>query len=126
MKIPHFIAAFIFSHPTTAFPDLTRVTHLVVTPPESSRAYRPRAAAKTSDALQEKKSVYVNYDRGGYEVSVRVSGFRKADIARRYRVRVENDRFQKDWSVTEVAERLVALNRWEEVDGVLNSWIGRI
>ncbi|KAG5395660.1 hypothetical protein IGI04_017474 [Brassica rapa subsp. trilocularis] len=103
---------------------MATVTHLV-TPPESSRAYRPRAAAKTSEALQEKKSVYVNYDRGEHEVSVRVSGFRKADIARRFRVRVENDRFQKDWSVTEVAERLVALNRWEEVDGVLNSWVGR-
>lgn len=104
----------------------TTVTQLITTPPESSRAYRPRAAAKTSsDALQEKKSVYVNYDRGEHEVSVRVSGFRKADIARRYRVRVENDRFQNDWSVTEVADRLVALNRWEEVDGVLNSWVGR-
>lgn len=69
--------------------------------------------------------MYVNYDRGEHEVSVRVTGFRKADIARRYRVRVENDRFQKDWSVSEVADRLIALNRWEEVDGVLNSWVGR-
>lgn len=96
----------------------------LVTPPESSRVDR-LGATKASDAFQEKKTVSVNYDRGEHEVSVRVSGLRKADIPRRYRLRVENDRFQKDWSVSEVVDKLMALNRWEEVDGVLNSWVGR-
>ncbi|CAH2058480.1 unnamed protein product [Thlaspi arvense] len=100
-------------------------THFkLVTPPESSRADRP-GATKASDAFQEKKSVSVNYDRGEHDPSVRVDGFRKSDIPRRYRLRVENDRFQKDWTVSEVVDRLMALNRWDQVDGVLNSWVGR-
>lgn len=111
--------------PPSTFAFMATVTNFkLVTPPESSRADKP-GATKASDAFQEKKSVSVNYDRGEHEVSVRVGGLRKADIPRRYRNRVENDRFQKDWSVSEVVDRLMALNRWEEVDGVLNSWVGR-
>lgn len=104
---------------------MATVTHFkLVTPPESSPGDRP-GATKASEAFQEKKSVSVNYDRGEHEVSLRVGGFRKADIPRRYRLRVEKDRFQKDWSVSEVVDRLMALNRWDQVDGVLNSWVGR-
>ncbi|XP_021886862.1 pentatricopeptide repeat-containing protein At2g41720-like [Carica papaya] len=76
-------------------------------------------------AFEEKKSVLVDYDKGQHEVSTRVSGLRKAEIPRRYRLRVQGHRFQMDWTISEVVERLMELNHWEDVEAVLNRWIGR-
>lgn len=67
----------------------------------------------------------VDYDEGRHEVSTRVSGLRKKDIPRRHRIRVEADRFQKDWTVSEVVEKVLELKHWEDVQGVLNRWVGR-
>lgn len=67
----------------------------------------------------------VDYDEGRHEVSTRVSGLRKEDVPRRYRIRVEADRFQKDWTVSEVVEKVLELKHWEDVQGVLNRWVGR-
>lgn len=76
--------------------------------------------------FQEKKHVSVDYDRGKHEVHTRLSGLRKADIPKRHRLRVENDRFQKDWTVSEVADRVSELHHpREEVEGLLNRWVGR-
>ncbi|KAI3471607.1 hypothetical protein Pfo_028257 [Paulownia fortunei] len=49
----------------------------------------------------------------------------QSDLPKRHRLRVEGDRFQKDWTVSEVVERIIKLNHWEDVEGVLNSWAGR-
>ena len=82
--------------------------------------------SKSKRALEEKKKVvFVDYDNGKHQVSTHVSGLRKADIPKHYRLRVEADRFQKDWSVSEVVERLLKLNHWDDVEGLLNRWVGR-
>ena len=54
-----------------------------------------------------------------------VSGLRKDDIPRRYKLKVEADRFQKDWSITQVVNKIMTLNHWDDIDGVLNHWVGR-
>lgn len=54
-----------------------------------------------------------------------VSGLRKDDIPRRYKLKVEADRFQKDWSITQVVHKIMALTHWDDIDGVLNHWVGR-
>lgn len=77
------------------------------------------------EALREEKSGFVDYDKGERRVWTRVTGFRKNDIPRRHRLCVERDRFQKDWTVSDVAERIMELNHWESVDELLNCWIGR-
>ncbi|KAK6941818.1 Pentatricopeptide repeat [Dillenia turbinata] len=81
--------------------------------------------ADKKQAWDEKKSAFVDYDKGKHEVRVEVSGLRKEDIPKRYRLKVEYDRFQKDWSISKVVERVVRLNHWDDIDGVLNQWIGR-
>lgn len=81
--------------------------------------------ASNEAALEETKSGFVNYDTGQHSVSTQISGFRKKDIQRRYRLRVEADRFQRDWSVSEVAEKVLKLRHWEDIHGLLNRWIGR-
>ncbi|OWM67253.1 hypothetical protein CDL15_Pgr000705 [Punica granatum] len=81
--------------------------------------------ASNESALEETKSGFVDYDKGQHAVSTQISGFRKKDIPRQYRLRVEHDRFQKDWSVSEVAEKVLKLRHWEDIHGVLNRWVGR-
>ncbi|KAK8301035.1 hypothetical protein V6Z12_D05G435300 [Gossypium hirsutum] len=76
-------------------------------------------------AFEEHKSGFVDYDKGQHEVSTRVSGLRKAHIPKRYRLRVEGDRFQKDWTISDVIDRVLEVNHWENVDPVLNRWVGR-
>ncbi|KAB2033081.1 hypothetical protein ES319_D05G423800v1 [Gossypium barbadense] len=76
-------------------------------------------------AFEEHKSGFVDYDKGQHEVSTRVSGLRKAHIPKRYRLRVEGDRFQKDWTISDVVDRVLEVNHWENVDPVLNRWVGR-
>lgn len=77
------------------------------------------------DAWKEKKQVSVNYDKGNRQVSVHLSGLRKDDLSKRYRLRVEGDRFQKDWAISEVVQKISKLNHWEDIEGVLNRWVGR-
>lgn len=84
------------------------------------------ACKKSKSALVEKKKVvFVDYDNGEHQVSTHVSGLRKSDIPKRYRLRVEADRFQRDWSISEVVERLLKLSRWDDIEGLLNHWVGR-
>ncbi|KAL5539473.1 hypothetical protein UlMin_042961 [Ulmus minor] len=80
---------------------------------------------KSASAFEEKKQVSVDYDHAKHEVTTRLGGLRKADIPKRYRLRVERDPFQKDWAVSEVADRVSELHRSEDVEGVLNRWVGR-
>ncbi|OVA04024.1 Pentatricopeptide repeat [Macleaya cordata] len=76
---------------------------------------------------EEKKLGFVDYAKGKHKpVSVEVTGFRKDDIPKRYRLRVEGDRSQRDWTISEVVERILKLKHWDDIDGkVLNRWPGR-
>lgn len=58
-------------------------------------------------------------------MSEHVSGFRKDDIPRRYRLKVEADKFQKDWSITQLVHKIMALTHGDDIQGLLNHWVGR-
>lgn len=103
---------------------------LTLQSPDSTHSTRPKSLVlckkrKNDTAFEDQKSGFVDYDKGQHEVSTRVSGLRKADIPKRYRLRVEGDRFQKDWTVSEVVDQIQELNHWENVEPVLNRWVGR-
>lgn len=93
--------------------------------PTHRSAFVPFKKASNEAALEETKSGFVDYDIGQHAVTTQISGFGKNDIPRRYRLRVEADRFQKDWSVSEVAQKVLKLRHWEDIHGLLNRWIGR-
>lgn len=94
-------------------------------PPKIHCNTKPKPKPDPSSPFEGRKSGFVDYDKGQHEVSTRVSGLRKSDIPRRYRLAVEGNRFQKDWSVSEVVERVLELKHYEDVEGVLNRWVGR-
>ncbi|KAF7147532.1 hypothetical protein RHSIM_Rhsim03G0026900 [Rhododendron simsii] len=83
------------------------------------------AKKKEEEAWKEKKKVFVDYDEGSHNVSVQLSGIRKADLPQHKRVRVAGDRFQKDWSISEVVQRVLGTKHWEDIEGLLNRWVGR-
>lgn len=86
---------------------------------------KPKPKPDPSSPFKGRRSGLVDYDKGQHEVSTQVSGLRKSDIPRRHRLAVEGNRFQKDWSVSEVVERVLELKHYEDVEGVLNRWVGR-
>lgn len=81
--------------------------------------------SKNESAFEERKQVLVDYDNGKHEIRNLVNGLRKLDIPRRYQLRVEGERFQKDWTVTEVVQRILKLQRHGDVEALLNCWVGR-
>lgn len=92
----------------------------------SRRSLTIRSKAKTKEeAFKQTKQVRVDYDKGIHDVSLNLTGFKKEDIPRRYRIGVESDKFQKDWDISEVVNKILKLNHWEDVDGLLNRWAGR-
>ncbi|KAK7837025.1 pentatricopeptide repeat-containing protein [Quercus suber] len=86
---------------------------------------KTKILCKNNSAFEENKQVSVDYDEGKHEVSTRLTGLRKADIQRRYRLRVEADRFQRDWTLSEVVHEILSLRPHHDIEGVLNRWIGR-
>ncbi|KAM3691163.1 hypothetical protein ACJW31_09G174600 [Castanea mollissima] len=80
---------------------------------------------KNNSSFEENKQVSVDYDEGKHEVSPHLTGLRKADIQRRYRLRVEANRFQRDWTLSEVVHEILRLRPHDDIEGVLNRWIGR-
>ncbi|KAF7147465.1 hypothetical protein RHSIM_Rhsim03G0025700 [Rhododendron simsii] len=66
-----------------------------------------------------------DYDEGSHNVSVELSGIWKADLPQHKRVRVAGDRFQKDWSISEVVQRVLGTKHWQDIEGLLNRWVGR-
>ncbi|KAL2923578.1 hypothetical protein RDABS01_015069 [Bienertia sinuspersici] len=82
-------------------------------------------SSKNPEKWERKKQGHVDYDKGEHHVAEHVSGFRKDDIPRRYRIKVEADKFQKDWSITQVVHKIMALNHGDDIEGVLNHWVGR-
>ncbi|KAI3869685.1 hypothetical protein MKX03_011882 [Papaver bracteatum] len=79
------------------------------------------------DSEEEKILGFVNYDKGKHQkISIQVTGLRKDDIQKRYRLRVDGDPSQKDWTISEVVEKILKLKHWDDIDGkVLNRWAGR-
>jgi hypothetical protein len=115
---------------TIPYPALHKLTH--APEPTRPKSYSTRSKTlilckkpKNDSAFKEKKQVLVDYDKGKHEVSTRVSGLRKADIPRRYRLRVQGDRSQKDWTVSEVVDKILKLDHRDDIDGLLNRWVGR-
>ena len=108
------------------FPQSTHSPHPKSSKPIFTTRKTLISCKKSRSALEEKKKVvFVDYDSGEHQVSTHVSGLRKSDIPKRYRLRVKADRFQKDWSVSEVVERILKLSQWDDVEGILNHWVGR-
>ncbi|KAL9411763.1 hypothetical protein AB3S75_045378 [Citrus x aurantiifolia] len=91
----------------------------------AKRKPKPKPKPDPSSPFKGRRSGFVDYDKGQHEVSTQVSGLRRSDIPRRHRLAVEGNRFQKDWSVSEVVERVLELKHYEDVEGVLNRWVGR-
>ncbi|XP_030928051.1 pentatricopeptide repeat-containing protein At2g41720-like [Quercus lobata] len=86
---------------------------------------KTKILCKNNSAFEENKQVSVDYDEGKHLVSTHLTGLRKADIQRRYRLRVEADRFQRDWTLSEVVHEILSLRPHDDIEGVLNRWIGR-
>lgn len=80
---------------------------------------------KNSDQYKEIKKAQVDYDAGTHRLHTSISGLRKSDLPKRNRLRVEGDRFQKDWSLSEVVDMVLKLHHWEDIESVLNRWAGR-
>ncbi|KAG6416450.1 hypothetical protein SASPL_123880 [Salvia splendens] len=80
---------------------------------------------KNSDPYKEIKQAQVDYDAGTHRLHTSISGLRKSDLPKRNRLRVEGDRFQKDWSLSEVVDMVLKLHHWEDIESVLNRWAGR-
>ncbi|KAG5242651.1 pentatricopeptide repeat-containing family protein [Salix suchowensis] len=107
--------------------------HTPSPPPAPQQSYatslQPKILCKNSKndaAFEEKKSGVVDYDKGIHHVSTQVSGIRKGQIPQRYRIRVQGDRFQKDWSVSQVVQKVLELDhKSDDVEGLLNRWVGR-
>ncbi|XP_020100290.1 pentatricopeptide repeat-containing protein At2g41720 isoform X2 [Ananas comosus] len=97
------------------------------TPPLRIRApsRKPKSPPHPPPWAERKLVGSVDYDEGRRRVSGEVAGVRKDGIPARHRLRVEGSRWQRDWKVSEVAERVLGLDHWEDVDGVLNCWAGR-
>nr|CAD1821943.1 unnamed protein product [Ananas comosus var. bracteatus] len=96
------------------------------TPPLRIRApsRKPKSPPHPPPWAERKLVGSVDYDEGRRRVSGEVAGVRKDGIPARHRLRVEGSRWQRDWKVSEVAERVLGLDHWEDVDGVLNCWPG--
>ncbi|KAL7225282.1 hypothetical protein ACSBR1_020628 [Camellia fascicularis] len=65
--------------------------------------------------------------KGIHKVSVELSGLRKSDIRTplHHRLRVQGDRFHKDWTITQVVHKVLELNHWHDIQGLLNRCLGR-
>lgn len=99
-------------------------------PPRIVRAppRRPPPRAPGPPPWAERRpAVSVDLDRGRRSVRTEVDGVRAASLPARHRLRVEGNRWQRDWKVSEVVARLLALPRADAdaVDAVLNCWAGR-
>ena len=84
-----------------------------------------KAKKEEEGAWEETKVGFVDYDKGKHSVSVQVSGLRINDIPKRYQLRVEGHRSQKDLTISEVVQRILNRHHREDIDRILNTWIGR-
>lgn len=87
----------------------------------------PKLQSTTQEPAWNQRRVVgtVDYDRGKRRVSVEVPGLGRDHIPGRYRVRVDGSRWQVDWKVSEVVDKVLELKHWEDIEGLLNRWVGR-
>ncbi|XP_017243113.1 pentatricopeptide repeat-containing protein At2g41720 isoform X2 [Daucus carota subsp. sativus] len=83
------------------------------------------AKPNTDEAFKPKKQVSVDYDKGTRQVSVHLSGLRKEHLPKYQRLRVDGDKFQKDWAISELVVKIMRMKHWEDIEGLLNRWAGR-
>ncbi|KAF5187998.1 Pentatricopeptide repeat-containing protein [Thalictrum thalictroides] len=76
-------------------------------------------------AWEETKVGYVDYNKGKHKVSVQINGLRKDDLSKRFRLRIEGDKFQADWTISEVVNKILKVKHWKDIEGILNRWGGR-
>ncbi|KAK9123243.1 hypothetical protein Sjap_012845 [Stephania japonica] len=111
------------SHTTLRNPSFPKSKNHRINP-----AVRTRISCKKRSAegvWEERKVGFVDYDEGKSGVAVEISGLRKDDLPQRYRLRVHGDRWQRDWAISQVVGKVLELEHWEDVEGVLNRWVGR-
>lgn len=58
-------------------------------------------------------------------MSVHLSGLRKEHLPKYQRLRVDGDKFQKDWAISELVVKIMRMKHWEDIEGLLNRWAGR-
>lgn len=107
-------------HPQPLFPTRTRKNSI-----GRRRTLISCSKREGDDPWEKKKVVFVDYDEGTHRVATQVSGLGRDDIPKRFRLRVDGDRMQRDWKISEVVDQVLKLNHWEDVEGVLNGWAGR-
>ncbi|KAF3794191.1 Pentatricopeptide repeat-containing protein [Nymphaea thermarum] len=95
--------------------------HTTATPKPSIRCKKNAKEARER-AMTRVKTGVVDYDRGKYRVTTQLSGYGRRDVPKRYRERYDGE---YDWSITEVVSKVLKRNHWEDIEGILNHWIGR-
>jgi hypothetical protein len=93
-------------------------------PPCVVRAAPRRPSPGPLPWAERRPAVSVDLDRGRRSSRAEVDGVGAASLSARHRLRAEGTRWQRDWKVSEVAARVLALPR-ADADAVLNCWAGR-
>ncbi|GKA64773.1 pentatricopeptide repeat-containing protein [Tanacetum coccineum] len=95
-------------------------------PPPPPTPNRHRKPIIRCNSTNPKKPVgFIDYNKGEKELTLHVTGIKKSGLTKRHRLKAESDKFQKDWGVTEVVLKIMKMDKYEDVDGVLNCWVGR-
>jgi hypothetical protein len=53
------------------------------------------------------------------------AAFTMSKVPSRYKKRYKKEEGQEMWSPREVVLQILALNHWDDIDGILNHWMGR-
>jgi hypothetical protein len=53
------------------------------------------------------------------------AAFTMSKVPSRYKKRYKKEEGQEIWSPREVVLQILALNHWDDIDGILNHWMGR-
>ncbi|XP_049931966.1 pentatricopeptide repeat-containing protein At2g41720 isoform X2 [Nymphaea colorata] len=112
-----------FHHSSLTLLPLTQLPwkHTTATPKPCIRCKKNAKEARER-AMTRVKTGVVDYDRGKYRVTTQLSGYGRRDVPKRYRERYDGE---YDWSITEVVSKVLKRNHWEDIEGILNHWIGR-
>ncbi|BBM97643.1 protein MpPPR_32 [Marchantia polymorpha subsp. ruderalis] len=85
-------------------------------PKRRVKRYQPLGIEKLYGRIKATRIYGVLNSRG------EVPGTDLAPVPRRYRDRCED---QKGWSIKEVVSKVLELNHWDDIDVILNDWVGR-
>lgn len=96
------------------------ISHLSL--PIRNRTVVAGNGGRSEDRSKQRKVGFVDYDKGKYNVTIQVNGVERDEIPKRHRFRYSG---QSDWKVSEVVDMVLKLHRWEDIEGLLNRWVGR-